>query len=1034
MTATFDHVTATVTAGLLVNLNAGGAANTAANVLTVQNSTINTNGGTDPVIGHFHASSPWTINIENSTIINNRNTTNNDGNASVINLTGAGEVAVNVKNSTITNARKINAIRNNSSIFYLGTPAKKTVSVDADTVLNITPTAAAAQHSFYRFVLAAANTYTYTDAGATYNVSAVAAQNGVMLPATGSNTDRFEGNGKSIANGNWYCDKNATEAVSLKKATGTLNADETNVLAGNYYKIGETYYATLAAAATASAENDTIYLLGCNDHTDDPAKFTKAGVTLDGQGFRYTSNVSYAIWVTATTTFKNISMGFSVQGFSYCPQTEGDHLTLDGVTGRNNGGLFMAVGHTRVATKAVPAALTIKDSTINGYGEEPFLVQIAGVTWTVNIQNSTITKEAAANANNRTIQFASNLTVPAVLNIDGTSRLINNSTHASRADVITGNAKTVTVNVANGATFSLNSASGATAGNFFQNSANFTINDNGGRYIVGKYIATKGATFPVISNVNGSPAVAQTVFTNGAASIPNGGTYTNAEATEATTFVLGERDLTYAEMVAAGSIWRLGAEEKTENLYGSLAAAYAAAKENDTVYLLADATLPSAVTFSKPGVTVDGLDHAIAVPNGYSFIFTNTTTLKNMNLTFANQGFSFNPTDDDQVFTLDHVTATNGNGLFAAVGHNRGMVNGKRASVIVKDCTLTSGGEEVMLIQNDAYWTVEILNSTLTNNGSGGSDKNHNMVIQFGAVPHPVALHIDGTSRLTTNSAQEEGSRLAVIWLNASDSTHEIKVDEGAELTIGNVKKVYSFIDGTGVAALTDGGAKYTVSAEAQKLGYSLPAKITAGETVIIGFSDGTDLCKAGKAFEANAEADAPLTYTAVTFSADDFAMLAGASMKTEGEGNGLRFTVKVGAGLSAKLGANTGISMVIVPTKLARVASDGALNTVILAEDQYYTIVLTQGKTETDGSVLYAAALLGLPANATSYGTQYSAQAFLTVTYSDNTTATFHTAYSKAENARSLHDVAAALKAQAGYVTNEAVEAVISTVEVAAQ
>ena len=533
-TITLKNVTAHMAGGLLINTNEGGGYG-GMNYVILDGCTIDATSGTDPFIRYGAPGRNFTFTVKDTTMTHAKQFTSDGWNATMFNITGngstQGNVTINIQNSHITNARTITDTNQawTTSMFRFRDGSKSTVRVDSTSVLEMGATATAGT---YQYVLnTSGSNYHFIDSGATYKLSPSMATRGVTLPLLESaNIMCFAGSGMLVGNNAVAKMQYTKEAVELQ-ARAVADNSETQYIAGNIFRVGEnvdtaTYYTTIADAISGAGEGGTVYLNGHYNQTA-AINFTTANMTFNGNGYAWTSTVGYGLIVERTTTFKDLILKLSAQGFSYCPQVSGTLLTLDGVTAMNNGGLFMAAGHTKVTTQAVPAGVTVKDSTITGYGEEPILFQIAGVTWTANIQNSTLIKEGSG-SHDYVLNFAGNLTEPLTLTVDGTSKLICKSTHASEADVIFTNSRTATVNLASGAELSLSSASGATSGAFFSSASNLTLNDSGAHYTASVWMQKKGFTLPVVSALTGSDQVLG--LTDGAGNLYKVGTAIAADA------------------------------------------------------------------------------------------------------------------------------------------------------------------------------------------------------------------------------------------------------------------------------------------------------------------------------------------------------------------------------------------------------------------------------------------------------------------------------------------------------------------------
>ena len=832
--------------------------------------------------------------------------------------------------------------------------------------------------------------------------------------------------------------------------------DADAIAAGYYFRIGETqqegvYYKTwneVVSIINGTSEPDAVKVYMIQSNTSETAmasnNVTHAFI-LDGQGNTFYKTGYIRVDVAGTVTVQNITLS-GTHGFNLFTLAGGaaSNVVFDHVTATVTAGLFVNFNAGGGANTALNT-LTVQNSTVSTSGGTDPIIGVfhASNNVKITVVNSTITntRNVPSSGYNASIFNVQGSTTQGNVEIDLQNSHIINRRPLAEADkaknwttslfrFVQGEKGTIRVDSNTELEMSATqSSANCPSYQFVLNTSgtNYKYYDGGATYTLGVEVSKKGATFPKVTHFNGDAVNTRTVFTNGTDNYEIGSTFKNTGATAPSSFHLTVRDMNYAEMVEAGYVFRVGAAEDVNNLYSSLANAYAAASAGDTIYLLGNASVGAVLNFTKANVTLEGGGHRLNVTAGYAFVIKNTTTFRNVTLAFTKQGFSFNPTDDDQVLTLDGVTGTNGGGLFAAIGHTgRGMVNGKRASVLIKDSTIRGTGEELFLIQLDAYWTFTVQNSTLEYNGAGGGDKNHNMAIQLGgSLTQPVDLTIDGTSKIVSNSTQAAGGKPAVIW---ADSTlaNRITLEKGAEIRVGNVAKAFQFIHAAN-AVINDNGANYVASAAALGKGVVLPTVSTlTGKDYVLGFSDGTGLYKAGSTVTEDGATEAR-TFAAVGFNNSDFNLTDGASIRTESYA-GIRFTTNLSADLLALIDANATYGTYLVPTRFIT-AGSGPIVAGLEAGKYERIDGLSKPIDNPDGSRQYYSALVNFPVNATAYKTQISAQSYFTLTYADGATATFCTAYVAANNSRSLYQVATALKALPGYETTPFIESIIQTV-----
>ena len=810
--------------------------------------------------------------------------------------------------------------------------------------------------------------------------------------------------------------------------------DEAAIAAGMYFRVdgteGSRYYASLMEAITGSSGSPTVYLLqDCATRTPvGLGSSTSASFTLDGQGHTITdsnSDGAYLWYIKGySTTFKNFTLNVADQpGIRFVPRFENCRLTLDNVTINFNTSTntirdgFICCGHYNDVGEiiATTATITIRDSVISGNSAPVWAGHDGKASYTINIENSTLENKWGSG----TWPYAILLYDGAhgtgnntkTLNVDGTSKLIIstdqsnfNNPAAIRIGSNSGNAPgTCSVNLEQGAELKVITGANAKAGKFINiedSSKKLEINDDGAIYTASVEAQKKGVMLPPITSYQGIKIAEAVQFSNGDETVEGGKVYQNENAGKETSFRVVPPDLGYEELIAAENIWRVGAEELPQNLYSSLDAAYAAAPAGETIYLLGDALITTPIDFTKANVTVNGGGYTITVSTGYAFRLKNTTTFKNAVINCSAQGFSINPTDNNQVFTLDGVNITCGSGLVASVGHSNGTVEKTESAFVVKNSTLTTGNGSVLLLQKKITWTVDIQNSTLRNNST---NKDNDPVLLIGWDVTMATLNLDGTTKLISNSTvtSDEG-RPSVLCVENS-ATNVINLASGTELKIGEVARVFRHISAN-KSVLHDQGAKMTASPAAQKIGVKIPpAWIAEGKTVY-GFLVGGALYGMGAVYQnETAEADAEIK--PIYFNSSDFQMVDGASTRTALP-YGLRFTATISKDTFDTFTAmDPDFEYGLIIAKTKKVVGNFDVASMSIADVEW--IPCTEVQDAGNGTYRFRKGIYGFKETKAEFETAYSAIAYMKVHFGDGSEVTLYTSYDPAKNSRSIYDIA---------------------------
>ena len=153
----------------------------------------------------------------------------------------------------------------------------------------------------------------------------------------------------------WTIVTNGFNADLIKAAEGYVkidNGDGTITIQKAVAKIGDTYFATLAAAIQAAQPGDTITLL--TDVTEDVT--VNKSITIDGAGFKYTGNIAVK-GSTVAATIKNVNF---VNGTGYAITTNTiKSITVEDCTVTNYAYGFLYANKTTTT-------VVVKNVTVDG--------------------------------------------------------------------------------------------------------------------------------------------------------------------------------------------------------------------------------------------------------------------------------------------------------------------------------------------------------------------------------------------------------------------------------------------------------------------------------------------------------------------------------------------------------------------------------------------------------------------------------------------------------------------------------------------
>ena len=666
---------------------------------------------------------------------------------------------------------------------------------------------------------------------------------------------------------------------------------------GDPFQVGEDTYATLAEAyAALPDEGGTITMQ--NDYNATGVSLINITInkpiTIEGQNHRIYNASAYVFRAAGNVTLKNLTWegthGFRAMGA----------VTLINVTANITAGLFMNVQNSDSNISGNCGDVMILNSTITKTAGSDPVFAFYGTNRTMTIENSTVTR-ACATTNDAAINCG-------VIGVGATGATINVVDSTITLNPSAGSTKRGYVFSTNGdhdATLNLNAGSvleisgdgtGLVRPTFINNDEHYTINDKGCTYKIGAKAAEVGVMLPKVDKLNDVDNT-YTTFVSGTKSICENDIYMDANATETVSFT-----------ATAGTAPTLEGKFKIGNTpYDTLAAAYAAAVDGDTIVQVAPIyTSSEQITVAKK-ITFDGDGNRLYLTASYCFILTsNAMMLKNVkgwNIRYAIRPTANATQADPQVLTVENCHLVGDTGLM--INGSQGTFNNTTDTynnIVVKDSTLLQCGnaEEFVLLRQQVNSTLNIENSTLLY-----YSKNKSYAIQLenytknGTTDITYAqgiktLNVDATSTIVYAGTNTSAVRVIEGQFGAAaegaGNYAYLNLAAGATLKIDNcVAANGNFTNRIPADHITDAGANYVVSAAVAKKGVTLPAHTTLenGDTILGYTVNGDKLTMATSYTDANATA--PVTFKAVGIDLSGFDTVDAASIRL-GAPYGIRF------------------------------------------------------------------------------------------------------------------------------------------------
>lgn len=355
---------------------------------------------------------------------------------------------------------------------------------------------------------------------------------------------------------------------------------------------------------------------------------------------------------------------------------------------------------------------------------------------------------------------------------------------------------------------------------------------------------------------------------------------------------------------------------------------------------------------------------------------------------------------------------------------NKGTMDGNNASPIYTHYDNQCG---------DINWVINVNNSTLAQEGTNISSYDSVITAHTG---ENLEINITGNSVLnvaggTTSNAASKNHYAIYVANSHSDNNVSINIDPTVEIT-ANVPNTTTagnviFIQAPANAVINN-DAEMSANARAMALGVILPTQSADAGDKFLGWTDGATLIKAGAAYTS----DADTTFAPVYYLATDYGMIAGASLRTKANENGIRFTSYVTDSFLAKLeqyGASVSFGTLIASNallgenELVIALATGTEDSVAvnIANSRFHTDFTNSGKVY--DNAMHAAVIM--PEGVVAYELELAARGYMTVIYA-NGTGVIYTDFNADDNVRSMLEVAEFLNETGNYDDNEVVQGII--------
>ncbi len=630
----------------------------------------------------------------------------------------------------------------------------------------------------------------------------------------------------------------------------------------------------------------------------------------------------------------------------------------------------------------------------------------------------------------------------------------SSSTHGNRAVIGGGKTAATTVTLNSGSEIVYGAykpeqeiAPGTLNMLYFSDNNKATVTDNGCTWTITDWILEHNDK----TNKTDTPNDVATYVADITVSLPDTGKYAvkGADCNYVTTFSSRNLKLFSTHIYPSTSFVKVDEETKVAAIgndeYDTLAAAIDAATEGQTIKLLTNVAESLANKSPANNVTINGANFAYhnLAENKYIFNVTNKDlTIKNIKITsgrLAKSVMTDDTTNDATVgthhLTLNNVTATiNKDAMLNMSGdyygehvlnivncnltqltNNQPMIvtypnseSNDNRSVIINisnNSTLTAKNNVPVIwahaygeFDGNAELTVNVATSTISQLGGAVNNLAMSSIIRADAVGCAVMnVNLNASAKLVLNPiAATSGAHRAMISSQAAETN--VTLDDAAtvefgsktEKNYGTITHMYLIYNEGDFAQhwndYTDNGAEWIVNEYAPKVimpnvaGY---VAITSNEGAI---ARPSAIGTAG-------------TYTKANLVELGLTNGTGASIKLPADNSekaSIRFVAEVDAEFKALLGASATYTSRVTKTSYLENA-----NGDFKALDAEYYVDAPAVKWLDDTT--FGVALTNIP----DYNTDYAVTSYVTITYTDGTTATFWAEFDDAANARSVAEVA---------------------------
>lgn len=281
-------------------------------------------------------------------------------------------------------------------------------------------------------------------------------------------------------------------AVLMVLATGIASGFTALAEGTNEAKIGDTEYATFAAALTAAMDGETITLL--RDVTIDNIIYLKKNVVIDGQGTYVLNSKAYCFQLDGhSATLRNLNLNVA-KGIG-SGAVDGSAVQFENCKINVTGGILLNI---KKQTNVI-----FRNTTVVSTAPDAVILLKEGATYKIELINSTIDySKGSTNNNDNTAIFNIASKSKGTVVLDGTSKLIYSPTNSGKGNnqlISVHDAETAaTVHLQAGAELVYNTVSSSvTLLAFLRNAGNATLNlvDEGAIWRVSEAVAKKGYRF-----------------------------------------------------------------------------------------------------------------------------------------------------------------------------------------------------------------------------------------------------------------------------------------------------------------------------------------------------------------------------------------------------------------------------------------------------------------------------------------------------------------------------------------------------------